>query len=232
MDIQGILGMDKEVRNGFDGIKVSFDIDADASPEDIKALVAQSQKRSAVYDIVTKPDKHYRQCELTGRPAGVSPVRTTTTAVIGAGHAGLAMSRCLAEHSIDHVVIERGEVANSWKTERWDSLRLLTPTGKAACPALATRVTIPTAVDFIERYARAISAPLQTNTTVTSVRADNGGYLISTDRGEWRCPSVVLAAGACNIARIPGGRRGGRRGSPSLPPCTTATPISLRKAAC
>ena len=55
MDIQGILGMDKEVRNGFDGIKVSFDIDADASPEDIKALVAQSQKRSAVYDIVTNP---------------------------------------------------------------------------------------------------------------------------------------------------------------------------------
>ena len=55
MDIQGILGIDKEVRNGFDGIKVHFDIDADASPEDIKALVAQSQKRSAVYDIVTNP---------------------------------------------------------------------------------------------------------------------------------------------------------------------------------
>ena len=49
------------------------------------------------------------------------------TLVIGAGHAGLAMSRCLAERSIDHVVLERGEVANSWRTERWDSLRLLTP---------------------------------------------------------------------------------------------------------
>ena len=55
MDIQGILGIDKDVRNGFDGIKVTFDIDADASPDDIKALVAQSQKRSAVYDIVTSP---------------------------------------------------------------------------------------------------------------------------------------------------------------------------------
>jgi uncharacterized OsmC-like protein len=55
MDIQGILGIDSEVRNGFDGIKVIFDIDADASQEDIAALVAQSQRRSAVFDIVTNP---------------------------------------------------------------------------------------------------------------------------------------------------------------------------------
>jgi uncharacterized OsmC-like protein len=55
MDIQGILGIDADVRNGFDGIKVSYEIDADASQEDIEALVAQSQKRSAVFDIVTNP---------------------------------------------------------------------------------------------------------------------------------------------------------------------------------
>lgn len=55
MDIQGILGIDSDVRNGFDGIKVTYDIDADATPEEIKAVVAQSQKRSAVFDIVTNP---------------------------------------------------------------------------------------------------------------------------------------------------------------------------------
>jgi uncharacterized OsmC-like protein len=55
MDIQGILGIDSDVRNGFDGIKVHYDIDAEASEDDIKALVAQSQKRSAVFDIVTNP---------------------------------------------------------------------------------------------------------------------------------------------------------------------------------
>ncbi len=55
MDIQGILGMDSDVRNGFDGIKVTYTIDADATPEEIRALVAQSQKRSAVYDIITNP---------------------------------------------------------------------------------------------------------------------------------------------------------------------------------
>jgi len=55
MDLQGILGIDGDVRNGFDGIKVTFKVDADATPDEIKALVAQSQKRSAVYDIVTNP---------------------------------------------------------------------------------------------------------------------------------------------------------------------------------
>ena len=55
MDIQGILGIDSDVRNGYDGIKVTFHIDADASKKDIEAIVAQSQKRSAVYDIITNP---------------------------------------------------------------------------------------------------------------------------------------------------------------------------------
>jgi len=55
MDIRGILGVDEDVRNGFDGIKVTYKIEADASPEDIRAIVAQSQKRSAVYDIITNP---------------------------------------------------------------------------------------------------------------------------------------------------------------------------------
>ena len=54
--------------------------------------------------------------------------------MIGAGHAGLAMSKCLADRGIEHVVLERGEVANSWKTERWDSLRLLTPNWQSRLP--------------------------------------------------------------------------------------------------
>ncbi|MBV9833398.1 MAG: NAD(P)-binding domain-containing protein, partial [Alphaproteobacteria bacterium] len=61
-------------------------------------------------------------------------MRKTTSIIVGAGHAGLAMSRCLAERGIDHVLLERGTVANSWRTERWDSLRLLTPNWQSRLP--------------------------------------------------------------------------------------------------
>ena len=59
---------------------------------------------------------------------------TTTVTIIGAGQAGLAMSRRLTERSIDHVLLERGEAAKSWRTERWDSLRLLTPNWMSRLP--------------------------------------------------------------------------------------------------
>jgi putative flavoprotein involved in K+ transport len=133
-----------------------------------------------------------------------------TVVIVGAGHAGLAMSRCLTECSIDHVVIERGEVANSWKTERWDSLRLLTPNWQSRLPGYRYAGadpdgyrTMPETVAFIERYAETIGAPVQTHTRVTSLRRTDDGYVTTTDRGEWRSAVVVLASGACNIASVP-----------------------------
>src|SRR6185503_7098580 len=63
--------------------------------------------------------------------------------------------------------------------------------------------TLPEIVDFITGYAKLISAPVRTHTTVTSMRSDGGGYLLRTDGGEWRCRTVVIASGACNIARVP-----------------------------
>jgi putative flavoprotein involved in K+ transport len=64
----------------------------------------------------------------------IRPVGTTDVVVIGAGHAGLAASYFLSRQSIDHVVLERGEIANSWRTERWDSLKLLTPNWQSRLP--------------------------------------------------------------------------------------------------
>jgi putative flavoprotein involved in K+ transport len=134
----------------------------------------------------------------------------TTTVVIGAGHAGLAMSRCLTDRSIDHVVLERGEVANSWKTERWDSLRLLTPNWQSRLPGYGYRGpdpdgfrTMPETVAFIERYAETIAAPVRPHTRVTAVRRRGDGYLVETDQGDWRCQTVVIATGACNYANVP-----------------------------
>ena len=141
MDIQGILGIDSDVRNGYDDIKVTFNIDADASKKDIEAIVAQSQKRSAVYDVITNPTNVTVEVGLSGRTrrSGGRAIEHVTTVVIGAGHAGLAASRCLTERSIDHVVLERGEVANSWRRERWDSLRLLTPNWQSRLPGYRVR---------------------------------------------------------------------------------------------
>ncbi|MDH4160880.1 MAG: NAD(P)-binding domain-containing protein [Actinomycetota bacterium] len=134
----------------------------------------------------------------------------TTTVVIGAGHAGLAMSRHLADRSIDHVVLERGEVANSWKTQRWDSLRLLTPNWQSRLPGYGYQGddphgfrTMPETIAFIERYAALSSAPVRTHTRVTSVRRTDDGYLVSTTEGDWRARSVVVASGACAVPTIP-----------------------------
>ncbi len=137
-------------------------------------------------------------------------MRRTTTIIIGAGAAGLAMSWRLTASGIDHVLLERGEVANSWRTERWDSLRLLTPNWQSRLPGYAYSGsdpdgfrTMPETVDFISGYAATFSAPVETHTQVTSVRTDDGGYRVSTNTGEWRSRSVVIASGACNVASVP-----------------------------
>jgi len=120
------------------------------------------------------------------------------------------MSRCLADSAIDHVVLERGEVAHTWRTERWDSLRLLTPNWQSRLPGFGYNGNnpdgyraLPEVIDFIARYAKTICAPLRTHTAVTSVRSTEAGYLVRTDQGDWRCRAVVLASGACNLARVP-----------------------------
>jgi putative flavoprotein involved in K+ transport len=134
----------------------------------------------------------------------------TDVVVIGAGHAGLATSRCLTERSIDHLVIERGEVANSWRRERWDSLRLLTPNWQSRLPGFAYDgsdpdgfMTMPEVIAFISRYADVSQAPVRTHTEVTSVRANGSGYHVTTSEGEFSCRAVVLASGACNVASVP-----------------------------
>jgi putative flavoprotein involved in K+ transport len=133
------------------------------------------------------------------------------------------MSRCLASRSIDHVVVERGEVANSWRTERWDSLRLLTPNWFTRLPGFAYGggdpdgfMTAAEVADLIGDYAEDGGAPVRTNTTVTTVRpAGAGGYAIHTDQGDWTVDAVVIASGACNLARVPAVRE-------ALPPGITS----------
>ena len=137
-------------------------------------------------------------------------IERITTVVIGAGHAGLAASRCLTARSIDHVVLERGEAANSWRRERWDSLRLLTPNWQSRLPGYHYEggdpdgyMTMREVVEFISRYAVVTAAPVRTHTTVTSVTPTDVGYTVTTNTGVLRCRAVVLASGACNVPSVP-----------------------------
>jgi putative flavoprotein involved in K+ transport len=111
---------------------------------------------------------------------------------------------------IDHVVLERGEVANSWRRERWDSLRLLTPNWQSRLPGLCYEgpdpdgyMTAGEAADFIGRFAKVSSAPVRTGVNVTSVRRASDGYHVTTSRGEIHALTVVIASGACNKPWVP-----------------------------
>ena len=130
--------------------------------------------------------------------------------VIGAGQAGLAISRCLDERGIDHVILERGEIANTWRTERWDSLRLLTPNWQCQLPGYAYRgnepdgfMPIAELIRFFDGYAQHIQAPVHTGTEVLDVSQVEDGYRVLTNRGSWRCKAVVVASGAYNLPLLP-----------------------------
>ena len=145
-----------------------------------------------------------------------------STVIVGAGHAGLAASRLLTEQSIDHVVLERGEVANSWRRERWDSLRLLTPNWQSRLPGHRYDgpdpdgyMSMDEVVTFIDRFAAASNVPVRTSTTVTALRAADAGYTLETSTGPVAGRTVIIASGACNL--------------PAVPAVSSAVPSSIRQ---
>lgn len=158
---------------------------------------------------------------------------TVTTVVVGAGHAGLAMSHHLTARSIDHVVLERGEVASSWRTRRWDSLRLLTPNWMTRLPGWSYRGDDPDGyqsaaevAELIREYAAATDAPVLTGTTVTSVRPGGPGLEVQTTRDRWRARSVVLAVGTTRTV-VPAVARRLPEGVESVPATEYRSPDQL-----
>lgn len=134
----------------------------------------------------------------------------TDVVVIGGGQAGLAMSRCLSDASVDHVVLERGRVASSWRTERWDSLRLLSPNWMTRLPGWQYAgddadgfMTAREVVGFLEGYRASFTPPLHEETTVSSVTRRDDGFRVDTDQGSWRSAAVVVASGACSDPHVP-----------------------------
>jgi putative flavoprotein involved in K+ transport len=119
-------------------------------------------------------------------------------------------------------VLERGEVANSWRRERWESLRLLTPNWQSRLPGLRYQgpdpdgyMTSGEVTELIERFAKVSRAPVRTGANVTSVRRTDDGYHVTTNDGEIVCRTLVIASGACN--------------QPSVPALTDAVPASVEQ---
>jgi putative flavoprotein involved in K+ transport len=137
-------------------------------------------------------------------------VPTTTTVVIGAGQAGLAASHCLAVRGIDHVVLERGRIAERWRSERWDSLRLLTPNWMSNLPGWSYTghdphgfMTAGELAAHLGCYADASAAPVVEDSAVVAVDRTDRGFAIVTAADRWMASSVVIATGWCDLPAVP-----------------------------
>jgi len=132
------------------------------------------------------------------------------TLIVGAGQAGLAVSRCLTGQGADHVVVERGRIAERWRSSRWDSLRLLTPNWMSRLPAWSYPgrdpdgyMTAPELAGYLEDYAGSFTAPVHENTRVELVEASVGGLRVITDQRTWLARNVVVATGTENRPYLP-----------------------------
>jgi putative flavoprotein involved in K+ transport len=143
----------------------------------------------------------------------MSTTHTIDTVVVGAGHAGLAVSRLLTLAGRDHVVLDRGRIGERWRSERWDSLHLLTPSWMTRLPGWYYTGPDPegylsarTFVRSLERYAESFDAPVLDETTVHCLRGGPGGsYDVHTDRGLFRALHVVVATGPHGTPVVPAG---------------------------
>jgi putative flavoprotein involved in K+ transport len=159
---------------------------------------------------------------------------TTDTIVIGGGQAGLAMSRSLTDRGVDHVVLERGRIAERWRSERWDSLRLLTPNWMSRLPGWRYDgpdpdgyMTAAEVTDYFARYAEASSAPVVEHCTVESVRAVADRFEVVTTCGVFGARHVVIATGWCDRPWVPAMARRLSTGITQVTPSDYRNPTSL-----
>lgn len=133
---------------------------------------------------------------------------STKTIVVGAGQAGLALSRELRAAGHEHVLLERGRVGQSWR-ERWESLTLLSPNWLNRLPGGSAHDDPDGFLDragfvgYLERYALEVGAPVVENCTVRSVEPDRRGFYLRTSRGDWYARNVVVASGDCAVPFVP-----------------------------
>jgi putative flavoprotein involved in K+ transport len=163
-----------------------------------------------------------------------SVMPTSDTIVIGAGQAGLAMSRCLTDRNIDHVVLERGRVAERWRSESWDSLRLVSPNWMSRLPGWSYGgpdpdgyMTAAEVVSYFEGYADSSAAPVEEDSAVEHLDADGAGFEVVTTSESWRAANVVIATGWCDRPAVPAMARELDPSIEQVVPATYRNPAAL-----
>jgi putative flavoprotein involved in K+ transport len=148
------------------------------------------------------------------------------TVVVGAGQAGLASSYFLTAHGREHLLLERGRVAETWRSERWEGFSLNTPNWSLLLPGHEYDGDDPDAfapladvIGYVERYARSFGAPVREGVTVTRIRPEAGGYALDTTDGAFAAENVILATGAF------------QRPTPPAPGAASATVVQLHTSA-
>ncbi len=156
------------------------------------------------------------------------------TVVIGAGQAGLAMSYCLSELGVDHVVIERGKIAQRWRSQSWDSLTLLTPNWMTRLPGFKYDgddpdgfMSVADLTALFDRYAALSRAPIVGDTSVIRVVQTGERFRVITDRGGWSADSVVIATGYCDLPAVPATSLGLSASIAQLAPSNYRRPAQL-----
>ena len=136
-------------------------------------------------------------------------METTGTVIVGAGQAGLALSHFLSRARLQHVVLDRGRIGERWRSERWESLRLLTPNWLNRLPGSAPHADRDgflggaAFATYLEDYARSFSAPVREEVSVLEVARGKHGFVVDTDSGAWRAKNVVVATGYADEPRVP-----------------------------
>ncbi len=129
------------------------------------------------------------------------------TVVIGAGHAGLSASRALQKEGVDHVVLERGRVGDTWRTQRWDSFRLNTPAAVTVLidgPELSEQfASSRDLVDYMEHYVRKFELPVREQTPVERVERTADGFVVHTPNDTYQARHVVVCSGVQNVPVTP-----------------------------
>ena len=131
--------------------------------------------------------------------------------IVGGGQAGLSMSYCLKERGLDHIIFEKNQIANAWRSQRWDSFCLVTPNWQCQLPGYPYKGNEPEGfikkdeiVAYIENYARSFDPPIREGVEVLNLRrGDRGIFEVTTSIGDYTADQVVVAAGAYHQPKIP-----------------------------